>query len=282
MQIEFDPQITTIVGDNESGKTTIVRALRWITHNRPSGIGFHTIGKIKTRVRINIDDHFVIRTKSKTRNTYQLDGKLFKAFGQSVPDQIGSFLKIEDLNFQLQNDPMFWIFNSPGQVAKELNKIIDLSQIDSSLAFVSSGLRNAKVKTGIIRERISTSKLKKEELKWTVDASKDLREIQDTKNLTLEAAQHASALASIIDQHDIHNSKLKAVGSKLREAKSILSTASKMERISKQIEELETILRSIKLLRIEAEIKQQQAEELEDNLHSKMEGTICPICQRKM
>jgi predicted ATP-dependent endonuclease of OLD family len=77
LEIEFDPNITTIVGDNEAGKTTVIRALRWITHNRPSGEGFHTIGKHKTRVKVFLDGRFATRTKSKTRNTYQLDDKSF-------------------------------------------------------------------------------------------------------------------------------------------------------------------------------------------------------------
>ncbi len=37
LYLQFDPHVTTIVGDNEVGKTTVLRAIRWVCFNDPSG-----------------------------------------------------------------------------------------------------------------------------------------------------------------------------------------------------------------------------------------------------
>jgi len=38
--LEFDPGVNVIVGSSDSGKTAVIRALRWLVWNRPSGDAF--------------------------------------------------------------------------------------------------------------------------------------------------------------------------------------------------------------------------------------------------
>ena len=59
-------------------------------------------------------------------NTYGVEGKTYEAFGNDVPPAVSKLLGLAEVNFQGQHDAAFWFGLSPGQLAKELNKIVDL------------------------------------------------------------------------------------------------------------------------------------------------------------
>jgi len=48
--LEFDPGVNVIVGSTDSGKTAIIRALRWLIWNRPNGDSFRSTWGGDTKV----------------------------------------------------------------------------------------------------------------------------------------------------------------------------------------------------------------------------------------
>ena len=136
--LEFSPGVNIIVGNSDSGKTAIIRALRWLIWNRPSGNAIVSNWGGPTSVQLDMEEGNILRSKDK-QDSYILTitGKKnieFKAFGTSVPEEINRFLNINEVNFQYQLDQPFLLSKSPGETATYFNKIAKLDEIDLSIS----------------------------------------------------------------------------------------------------------------------------------------------------
>lgn len=134
--IKFHPGVNVILGASDSGKSAIVRALRWVCFNRPAGDAFrsHTAGKEKTSVTIRVDDKDISRIRGNTANLYQIGEKDYQAVGREPPEDVTTHLNITEDNFQSQLDSPYLLNLSGGDLARELNGIAHLEVIDRALA----------------------------------------------------------------------------------------------------------------------------------------------------
>ncbi len=155
--LEFDSGVNVIVGPSDSGKTAIIRSLRWLFWNRPTSDSFRSWWEGETKVDITTKDnrHFY-RSKDK-ENHYHYNGTTFSAFGTDVPEEIQRALNINEINLQSQLDSPFLIKASPGEVASHFNHIAHLDEIDSSLKHINSKIRS-------IDSTISSDSTRKEKL----------------------------------------------------------------------------------------------------------------------
>jgi exonuclease SbcC len=128
--LEFHPGVNVIIGPTDSGKSAILRVIRWIVKNRPSGDtlrswwGGKTIADMQTT-----EGRKIIRSRDKT-DEYQLDTTVFKAFNTSVPEEIAQALNLNEINLQRQLDAPFLLSDSPGDVAQHFNRVAGLDKID--------------------------------------------------------------------------------------------------------------------------------------------------------
>lgn len=179
--IEFD-QITSIIGPSDAGKTSLIRALRWVAHNKPRGDGFVREGAKEGRARVRIDGETVTRIRrGASKNLYKINGQELKAFGSDAPQQVSDLFRTDDVNFQLQMDPPFWLSLTPGEAAKELNSVADLGVIDDAMAFVASNLRKMGPKEELAQETLRKAEEKVESLGFVESLSKDLDKVLDKK-----------------------------------------------------------------------------------------------------
>jgi len=207
-EIDFSKGVNVIVGQSDSGKSAIFRALNWVIHNRPTGDAFRSIWGGETFVTLILDNHTVTRLKSDSKNMYIVDSQEFTAFGTSVPEEVIKALNIGSINTQFQLDRPYLISETPGAVATHFNSIANFEQIDKSMVFVDKNIRafNSKVKE--INETIEN---KKEELNTyrNLDQAAELytrainteQNFQNTKNTILQ-------INKIFDQFETINSKI--------------------------------------------------------------------------
>jgi len=160
--LEFDPGVNVIIGPSDSGKTAIIRALRWLVWNRPSGDAFRSTWGGDTDVLILIENCLLSRRKGKT-DQYFLEDTEFKAFGKEVPAEIIQALNLNEINLQQQLDSPFLLTSTPGEVAKHFNKIAHLDQIDEGNSKVQKWIRE-------IEQDISSSN--KQLIQFTEDLEK--------------------------------------------------------------------------------------------------------------
>lgn len=156
-KLEFDPGVNIIVGDPQSGKTNIIRALKLLVDNRPLGADkiFPTFAGDKADVYVGaeFDNGSVELTKSISRTkkgdlkvkdaSYVLDGKKddgYSGVASNVPDLVKEKINLSELNFQFQFDKPFLAMSSPGEIAKTINKITRLENVDTWVSSIRSDI----------------------------------------------------------------------------------------------------------------------------------------------
>lgn len=171
----FDKGVNVIVGATDSGKTAIIRALRWLIWNRPSGEAFRSHWGGETKVKLTFEnDLFVIRSKD-SQNKYIYNGTTSMAFGQSVPEEIQRALNMDEINLQMQFDQPFLLTSTPGEVARHFNTISKLDTIDVSIKSIKSNIRELE---GEIKHDTQRETDLKEELKQYDDLDKFEAELE--------------------------------------------------------------------------------------------------------
>jgi len=138
--LEFTDGVNVIVGASDSGKSAIIRALKWLVWNRPSGEALRSSWGGKTEVELFTDDAHVVRSKDK-EELYVLGDQHFKAFRTDVPKEIQDALNMTEINLQQQLDQPFLLSLSAGQVAEHFNHIAKLDQIDRGLSNINKTIR---------------------------------------------------------------------------------------------------------------------------------------------
>lgn len=201
LRMDFAEGITTIVGASDVGKSAVLRALQWVCLNHLSGDDFIREGAKSVLVSLRTDAGAIQRGKGVGGNLYKLDGKEFKAFGVTVPEDIAKSLAVTELNFQGQHDSPFWFAESAPEVSRQLNAVIDLSVIDSSLSYVASEVRQANERKGFVEERVTSAQAEVDELLpqegRIVDFAK-LKEVHVKHEQTQANSRNLHALGSSI------------------------------------------------------------------------------------
>lgn len=181
--------ITTLIGPSDAGKSSLLRALRWVALNRPRGDGFIRNGARRARVTVEAGST-VVRQRGKS-NLYRVDEHKLKAFGNDPPPQVLSALNLGPLNFQGQHDAPFWFDLTPPELARQLNKLIDLDSIDRVAGNLAKYLRSYRAEQDVSRQR-------QEELAREYQSLRSVREI-DQSLLTIE--DHKTWADGLTEEH---------------------------------------------------------------------------------
>ncbi len=279
LTVHFDKQITCIVGKSYAGKSTIIRALRWVCLNKPSGTSMIRWGSKQCKVILKIDGHTIVRIRSKSKNIYKLDGQKFEAFKNDIPAPIAKILNISELNIQSQHSLPFWFGESAGEVSRHLNSIVNLEIIDTTLSNLNSMLNRARTAHDISKERFQDLREKRTSLKYLDTLKKDWANIQKLQKQYTDLDVSVFNLEEVVDRclHYQQQSKKARppsfefvtknwnVYSELKDECALLHAA---------LERLENI-RSIAVKR------RNEAEQLEAKLKILNKGK-CPLCGKKI
>jgi DNA repair exonuclease SbcCD ATPase subunit len=170
--LDFHKGLNIISGSSGKGKTGLLRALKFNLQNNPSNESIHSFWNTDTSTFVNIDNHTIERTKTKSKNYYKLDDETFTAIGRNVPEEIESIINMNNTNIQNQHDSHFLFSDTPGNVAKHFNKIANIDLIDVVTKNVKSGKTQVKRKIENLKENIKATKLE-------LDRFKDLEYLED-------------------------------------------------------------------------------------------------------
>jgi DNA repair protein SbcC/Rad50 len=141
-ELKFDSGLNVICGSSDSGKSSLIRAMKWVGLNSMRGDGFIRNGESRAEVTVVSGDHSVTRVRSSSVNSYSVDdGIPLKGFGSNLPEGVEQALKLGDINFQSQLEPHFLMSATGGETGKFLNRIVSLDEIDGVLTTVESERR---------------------------------------------------------------------------------------------------------------------------------------------
>ena len=143
-------QLTVLVGDGGRGKTSVARALRWVTCNSPSGDSFINWHTNSAKVTLEMLSGFqVIRERTRGGiNRYIVvspsgERQVFEGFGTSVPEEIKritgiSEVSVGDLKLNLNmagqlDGPFLGSTITGGQRARILGALAGTEEIDMAI-----------------------------------------------------------------------------------------------------------------------------------------------------
>jgi len=284
IKIEFDSHVTTILGQTDEGKSALIRSLAWLCFNdSPSkGDNFINWNATKCKAKLIVDGNKIIREKGDGANKYSLDGKEFTAFGANVPDDISGLLNLGEENFQFQHDPHFWFSKTPGQVSKELNRIVDLEAIDTSLSNVASMLRKAKSTVEVSEERLQEATKQKEDLEWIVEAAEEWKELEDRQDrIDRNRSLHNARREIFLEVADL-TEKQKVLSEIIYEMKNLVSRADEIIKKRQELSEKIKLLNSIKTTEQTLRSLEKQLDKAKKEFISKTKGHRCPVCSKEM
>lgn len=277
--LPIEPTLTIIRGPTDAGKSSVIRAIRWLMFNRPGGKKFIKHGKAQCSVSALIDDCKIERKKTRSLNGYFLDREPFKAVGLKVPERIEQFLNVSEINFQYQRDQPLWIALSPTQASKELNRIINLELIDSSLGYIGKETRKRSVLIDGTKTRLAKAKEEKQELAWVLEADRELRHIERMETHIATKRERLSRIERLLRGMENIESNLEHAAQRSLEAVAILSAAVKLRERQKQRDQLSSLLHRMEKLESTLKVKECRLSELQTQLKK---VKICPTCQRPL
>ena len=156
-ELVFVPGINAIIGASSHGKTAIIRALEWDRTNRPLSDRYINDGMKFAHVAVKLDGHIAERYRDRSsKNEYKFDGQEFSAMGSDVPDCITNAFDFAELNVQGQFDPYFLLYESGGQKAAFINRILRLDEGDELLKWLNSERRRADSDVKTYRANVET------------------------------------------------------------------------------------------------------------------------------
>jgi len=205
--LELSNGVNIIKGRSHSGKSSIVRALKWCLLNQPRGdyfVSFFKNKKDSTMVGVGFsEDTYLIRERGSNTNCYQFGYDEENSTidpGADLPEEVTNISNISSINFQTQDEQHFLFKESPGKVARELNKIVGLDIIDRSISNLNKienenkiTVKNAEKEKGEIEEKLR-------ELDFVFDLEKRVEKIEELTKKFEEVSSKRNFIIETVKQ----------------------------------------------------------------------------------
>ena len=210
--IDFTSGVNVITGESDNGKSAVIRAVRWVVENQPSGTdkvnsSWNDSFKNPLSVRIYTEDGWVERIRTKNRNGYTVckgDGKPvdLSAVGRNVPPEVINFFNLSDVNFQWQLDPPYLLSKTSGEASRYLNEIVHLDSIDSLMSIADSDKRQVSSEQKTVEDDIKAYTEQLESLNWVDDADFLYQRVKKLDEKCSEAEAQCSELNDSISRYN--------------------------------------------------------------------------------
>ncbi|MFA5397078.1 MAG: AAA family ATPase [Methanogenium sp.] len=159
-KMSLHPGLNVIVGTSYSGKSAILRALRWLVENKAPKGTYRSFWGGDTSIELVLDDHSATRGRTDKENTYALDGEILKAFKADVPDPVRNLLNFNEINLQKQHDMPFLVSKSGPEIQRSLNEVANLDLIDTTMTNLNGSKLKTSAEINDINEKLNTYEIK--------------------------------------------------------------------------------------------------------------------------
>jgi exonuclease SbcC len=271
-KLVFDKGVNCIIGPTDSGKSGILRGIKWAIYNKPGGDEFKSHWGGETSVSITTTENQMITRRKGTQNLYELNDSHYTAFGREVPEDIQKVLNMDNINLQEQLDSIFLLKSTSGDVAAHFNKIAKLDKIDTTTANINKGIKriNSDIKHNNSEILSKTEEL--EEYSNLEVIEKELERIESKQTTLDEITTQLTDLENLIEDFVDTDNQISEKSKILPAEQLIDSVLDKIEIKNKHREEyteLRTV--SVDLFKVEKEIEKG---EILIKAHTQIEGIL--------
>ena len=203
-ELELSEGVNVIVGVSDSGKSAIIRALKWLKDNRPAGDEFCSDwggGATRITVRPQESEADVSRARSGADNVYVIncnDPLVFKAIRSEVPEEIQQALKLDNTNLQMQYDSHFLLAGSAGEAARHFNAIANLDAIDRGTKNVQRNIRKIQSEIDSTKGHIDRQKEALAKYDYLEQVETAVTSLEQLEAQRLQLSQESVRLANLL------------------------------------------------------------------------------------
>ena len=278
LEVELEP-ITVFRGPSGTGKSSVVGALKWLVFNTPAGKDFIHWDHNFSVVRLTEGKNQITRKRSSKENYYRINKqKKLKAFGAGVPDSVSNLLNISPLNFHRQQAGPFWFRETAGEVSRQLNAVVNLDLIDTTLSNLDKQKRDTNSEKKVIEQRIKEAKIQKKKLRYIFDIHKKLEALE------LLGKQHekgANKIISLVDSLHFARQYQAEAKQPIPKIKPLMNLCKEYEQTEKKCERLANLFDETETWEGAIERHTSQINQDEKEL-KKLVGNTCPWCGKKL
>lgn len=280
-EIEFHPGVNVIVGRTDAGKSSIMRALRWIFFNKPVGDSYIRYGTKTTAVNVDLDNGQLARVRENAFNGYVLGfHDEYKGFSHQIPEPVSNFINMSSINYQQQMESPFMLSWTAGQCGSFINETVNLESMDIAVS-------NIKRKISEETKSIEYNSIHIEQIEKELEAFEDLEEIEkliedleNKQNRWDYLSEKYLELSDIIENIEAIQENIEYNEESLRAQRSVTEACKILDRyktLQKEAYNLEGLIRS--LYQIDKNIKHWSKEiEQSTKEFNKLMPDVCPLC----
>lgn len=282
-EVRFGPHVNCIIGPNESGKSSIINALEWVLLNHGVTKALIKHGAKFARVEAVLNDHVITR-RSGDVNLYKLDGEKKKAIHKGeVPESIQQIVNLSDSSFHDQLDRPFWFDLTAGQLSKEVNRIVSLEAIDTTVASINQRVNKLRYQVEVAREIVKKAKQEKKDLKWVIECEAQVNRVISLQNQLARVQTKRDKVLELAGNLAQKRRTRKEVAKRLEILRDFLS---KYEQKFTRLQEIKARLSKIGHLQEKLSCLKQNRSEVQNQLsqvRKKISSIdVCPACLRPM
>ena len=231
LDLELSSGLNLVVGDNNRGKSSIIRGINWILRNRPLGNWMLRKGVSKCSAKAKIDDLSICRIKGKKENRYLINGDYCNDVAGKVPVEtikIG-FVEIKagrvslypNLGFSSEVEPLFMIGESVNIRYALLAYLTGVDKIEKALRKYKTKIRENNVRLGMLSEE-------KGQLEKEIKKLDPLIEIKSTVKEVIKKGEEMIRIDDTINFLQTLLDKTEEINKKIMHVKYILSALTKL------------------------------------------------------
>lgn len=258
--LSFSEKLNVISGRTHSGKSSVIRAIKWLLQNRPIGDKLLRDNTDNCSVTASfVDGSFVSREKNAKigKNVYICSdiNEPLSALKTDLPDEVKSITKMGEENLQSQGDKYFLIGKTPGKVASEINKVVGLQIIDEKRSKIKSIISDYSSQVKALKFQISDTEgeLKSAEFIKADLLSPIIKKIEEDKTTLSSIISELTSVNTLISSIDYQRTKMlkaerivsnefavRSLKGKISNHKEVVNKISFVSRVSSSIEILKT------------------------------------------
>lgn len=257
-EIDFGPDLNVIVGPSDSGKSAIIRALKWVMYNEPAGDFFIREGERECGVSLVLSDDTVVkRYRTRSKNGYLLldnmgNESVFEGIGSNVPQEVIDVIGIRkmqldgdsssSINLGEQLEGPFLLTEKSSTRANAIGRLVGVDIVDDALREVLRDMRSLSLDKKIKEEtllKISEQLKEYRYLETLKDTHTSVKELFNSSSKMKKRMDSLEELGGIYEKVKSSADVIDTTLKKLEVLKTIDKTSSQIEQLLNTHKQLE-------------------------------------------
>ncbi len=246
-ELVFNGGMNVIIGPSDSGKSAIIRALKWVLYNEPSGDYFIRENENQCSVTIHTNDGFILkRYRTRSKNGYSLtypngEELTFEGIGNSVPNEIVETIGIQkiqldsdesaSINIGEQLEGPFLLSEKTSTRANAIGRLVGVNILDDAIKETAKDIKNINSKKKNLEESLDNINNELESFNYLDQLTSTYNELKDKLNLLEYKNKKLEKLLTL-------KSNLNSILSNKKNAEAILNNLENLYRIEILFEKL--------------------------------------------